>query len=587
MQDWNFKLLFNDENEFLKAINELNKELTELTKLEGKLNKKENFIKFLKGSTNLEIKLENIYIYASMQYDQNQKDVNALARYDKVLKLLNEINEKLSFQDAELSSLNKEDLFKYLEEEHLDSYKYMIDRLFLNKDHILDKKSEGIIASYDGVLRGYNHLYDKLAVADNYNKEVTLSDNTKITLTESNYRYFLQTLEKQEDRKLVFEAIFEYYYKHRQTFAGIYDGILSSLKVNKNIRGYNSILESQLGPKGIDKNVFLSLIETTLNNTDDVKRYYELRRKYFKLTKIHTYDRFKPFRISNKKYTYEEAKALFLETTKKVGGKFYENSVKVLEEGRIDVLPKDGKRTGAYSTGSYTNGPFILLNHNETLDSVFTLAHEAGHSMHTLFSNQNNPYETANYEIFVAEIASTFNEALLLDHLMSKDLDKDTKISLLEMQIDNILSTFYRQSLFATFEYEASKLVEANKAITYEALSAIMVDLYQKYYGIDIKEEKYKEYVWAYIPHFFHSPFYVYQYATSFAASQALYLKCKEEGEVAFKKYLGLLKAGGSDYPVNLVKQAGVDLTKKDAFLSVTKRLHELVVLIEELLQND
>ena len=385
-------------------------------------------------------------------------------------------------------------------------------------------------------------------------------------------------------RRKVFEAIFKFYEEHKQTFASIYNGIMQSEYANVKNRNYNSILESHLDINNIPKEVFLTLINTTKANTAPIKKYYELRRKYFNLAKIHTYDRFLQFKKTNNKYSYDDAKEIFFKAVKKIGGEFEKKAHLVLEEGRVDVLPSDGKRSGAFSTGSYEKGTFIMLNHTGNLDSVFTLAHEAGHSMHTMFANENQPYATSNYVIFVAEIASTFNESLLLDYLLSKDLDDDTKIVLLQQEIDNILSTFYRQALFADFEYQAHNLVEANKPITYSNLSQIMKDLYQTYYGIDLTEEKYKEYVWAYIPHLFNSPFYVYQYATSYAASQAIYQKVKNNEKNALDDYLRLLKAGGSDYPVNLVKKANVDLTTKEPFMAVVNRLEELVDRLEHIL---
>ena len=461
---------------------------------------------------------------------------------------------------------------------------YYFDKLFKSRQHVLEAKIENILGEYSGVLRNFNQMHDILAVADNREREVILSNGDKILVSEANFRNYLETLPKQEDRRKVFESVFKFYADHKSTFASIYNGIMQSELVNMKLRHYNSILESHLDINNINKEVFLTLINTTRENTSDVKKYYELRKKYFNLKEIHTYDRFLNFAKSDKTYNYEEAKKLFFNAVKKIGGEFEHKAHEVLAEGRVDVLPQDGKRTGAFSTGSYEKGTFIMLNHTGNLDSVFTLAHEAGHSIHTMFSNEYQPYETSNYVIFVAEIASTFNESLLLDYLMGEDLDRNTKICLLQQEIDNILSTFYRQALFANFEYEAHKLVEEGKPVTYAALSQIMKDLYLDYYNIDLNNEPYKEYVWAYIPHLFNTPFYVYQYATSYAASQAIYQRVKNKDKEALNEYLNLLKSGGSDYPLNLVKKSGVDLTKRETFMAVVNRLHELVSELEDIL---
>ena len=266
---------------------------------------------------------------------------------------------------------------------------------------------------------------------------------------------------------------------------------------------------------------------------------------------------------------------------------FIETQKDAILDGYVDVNPNDGKRTGAYSSGMFGHHPFILLNHNETLDSVFTLAHEAGHSAHTIFSNSNQPMPIIVIIIFVAEIASTFNEHLLLDHLLSVAKTKDERVELLESAINGILATFYRQTLFATYEYKANELVKNNVPITEQSLSKIMIDLYKHYYDIDITKEPGKQYVWAYIPHLFYTPFYVYQYATSFSASLKIYENIKAKKEEAYENYVSMLKSGGSKFPVDQAKLAGADLTNKETFMAVVNRLNNLIDLLENELSLD
>ena len=276
---------------------------------------------------------------------------------------------------------------------------------------------------------------------------------------------------------------------------------------------------------------------------------------------------------------------MVLDACKSLGEDYYQHAYRALEDGRVSVYTTDGKRTGAYSTSLYKEGSFILLNHNDNLDSAFTVAHEAGHSIHSLYANEHQDEVNAGYTIFVAEIASTFNEQLFLDYVKSHSHSKNEKIVVLQQAIDNIISTFYRQTLFADYELQAHQLVEQKQPITAEALSNIMTDLYKKYYGISLKDEPYKENVWAYIPHFFHTPFYVYQYATSFAASLAIYENVKKDYK-NLDKYLEMLSMGGSTYPIEIVKTAGVDLTKPDAFLAVVHRMEELVEELKRLLEE-
>jgi oligoendopeptidase F len=286
------------------------------------------------------------------------------------------------------------------------------------------------------------------------------------------------------------------------------------------------------------------------------------------------------------KYPFETARNIFFEAIAHMDPKFVSHQKEALKDGFVDAYPQEGKRTGAYSSGLYGFHPYILLNHDETLDAVFTLAHEAGHSAHTLFSNENQPMAMADYTIFVAEIASTFNEHVLLDYLIKKATTKEQKIDLLESALDGIMATFYRQTLFATYEYEANKLVEQGVPITYQSLSKIMIDLYKHYYDLDITEENGKEYVWAYIPHLFYTPFYVYQYATSYSASLKIYDNVKKGVPHAMENYLGLLKSGGSDFPVNQAAKAGADLTDKKTFMAVIERFKDLIDQLEKVLEE-
>lgn len=583
--NWNYKLIYKTSEDFNKDLNSLVADALEIKKLAGKLNEKTYFKEYLKKEKKLELKLEKVAIYTNLNYSKDSKSITNQEMYSNTHKIFNDVFSILSFAEPELISLGEDKVNQFLDnDKDLIAYHYYFDKLFKSRQHVLEAKIENILGEYSGVLRNFNQMHDILAVADNREREVILSNGDKILVSEANFRNYLETLPKQEDRRKVFESVFKFYADHKSTFASIYNGIMQSELVNMKLRHYNSILESHLDINNINKEVFLTLINTTRENTSDVKKYYELRKKYFNLKEIHTYDRFLNFAKSDKTYNYEEAKKLFFNAVKKIGGEFEHKAHEVLAEGRVDVLPQDGKRTGAFSTGSYEKGTFIMLNHTGNLDSVFTLAHEAGHSIHTMFSNEYQPYETSNYVIFVAEIASTFNESLLLDYLMGEDLDRNTKICLLQQEIDNILSTFYRQALFANFEYEAHKLVEEGKPVTYAALSQIMKDLYLDYYNIDLNNEPYKEYVWAYIPHLFNTPFYVYQYATSYAASQAIYQRVKNKDKEALNAYLNLLKSGGSDYPLNLVKKSGVDLTKRETFMAVVNRLHELVSELEDIL---
>lgn len=583
--EWDLTLIYSSDDAWEKDFLELSEDVKQLESLKGQLHDVAGLKKYVKLDRVASNRLSKLYCYASFKHDLNQKEDQNKLMYQRIYSAYSEIVAKTSFIIPEILANGVDAVRKMVaSDKDLQVIKFKMEQLFRSQDYFLDAKSEAIMANYKESLGGFNNLYDALAVADNTSVEVVLTNGEKLLLTESNFQYYLQKLSKQEDRKIVFEAIFKFYNQHKSTFAGIYNGIMQAELAEVKNRKYSSILESKLYYNAIPKEVFTSLIETARNNTKAVKDYYELRKKFFKLDELHTYDRFLQFAKSSKVYTYEASKEMVLDACKALGDDFYQHACSALEDGRVSVFTKDGKRTGAYSSSLYDEGTFILLNHNDNLESAFTIAHEAGHSIHSLYSNENQSSENADYTIFVAEIASTFNEQLFLDYVMAHSKDKEEKIEMVQKAIDNIISTFFRQTLFANYEYLAHALVENHLPVTSNALDDIMKELYMDYYGIDLSKEQYKENVWAYIPHFFHTPFYVYQYATSFAASLAIYENVKSGNPQALKNYITMLSKGGSDYPVDIVKSAGVDLTKPQAFEAVIHRLEELTTQLKELL---
>lgn len=585
MNEWNLSLIYKTEEDFSREYQEFLKDIDKVSQLKGKLHSQEGLLEYDKVVTSTEEKLERLFCYASMKYDLNQKDIKSSEDYQRVFQAYNEWISKTAFLAPEILSCDKKMLFSYLNHEKLQKYKYKMDQLFRSRDFYLDAKSEELMANLKEATSGFNQLYDKLAVSDRLSVQVTLSTQEKLCLTESNFQYYLGILSNPEDRRIVFEAIYKFYEEHKNTFAAIYDGIMQTEYAEVKNRGYASILESHLYSNAIPNEVYLSLVETARTHTKPLKEYYQLRKKYFQLKTLHTYDRFLSFSQSDQVYSYEKAKEMVLEACKSLGEDYYQHAVRALEDGRVSVYTTDGKRTGAYSTSLYKEGSFILLNHNDNLDSAFTVAHEAGHSIHSLYANEHQDEVNANYTIFVAEIASTFNEQLFLDYVKEHSLSKEEKIVVLQQAIDNIVSTFYRQTLFADYELQAHSLVEQRKPVTADALGKIMENLYEDYYGISLREEPFKENVWAYIPHFFHTPFYVYQYATSFAASLAIYENVKKDAK-NLEKYIKMLSLGGSNYPIEIVKTAGVDLTKPDAFLAVIHRMEELLEELKVLLED-
>ncbi len=544
----------------------------------GKLADYDMFKRYFDLQREISIKAHKLYQYAALTSDLNRKDVSNAGRVQQCAHLLNELSRATAFQNPEVLALGEDVVDDFLaRDESLAEYRFPLKKLFHQKPHVLDEKSETLLANYQRVTSQGSQLYGALAVADNTSKEVTLKDGTTLTITQGNFRSYLADLEDPDDREAVFKAIFSHYETHKHTYAQMYNTVLQADVAKQLARNYDSTLHSYLFGNDIPLAVYENLVSVAKENTEPIKRYYALRKKALNLKKHRTFDRFMPLAKAKSKFKYDEATKLFFDSIDHLGDDFVAKAKDALKEGYVDVFETDGKQTGAYSWSALNEHPFILLNYDDTLNSVFTLAHEAGHSMHSLFSHEAQPVATQNYTIFVAEIASTFNEHMLLDYFIRTNQGTlDDKIALLQQAIDDILGTFYRQTLFAAYEFEAHKLAETGAPITYEALSNIMIDLYKHFYDIDISEEPGKAYVWAYIPHLFNTPFYVYQYATSFAASLKLFDMVKDDPR-KIENHMRLLKAGGDDFPVEQVKKAGVDLTTKDAFMGVVKRLNDLI----------
>lgn len=583
---WNLTYFYKNEEEFNNAFNELPKYIELLKSYNGKLNNEKDFVAYMLLTDEADEKLCKVFQYAHLKSDLNKKDVNAASTLQKVFLFLNNLMQATSFESPEILSIGLDKVMKFIDNNpEIESHRFSMEKLFHMNEHVLDETKEQLLSYYSSISESSSDLYDSLATSDRKPKTIKLSNGKKVMVTQGNWRALVTDSEKPSDRKKVFRAIFDYYEENKTTFAKIYQLSYQMDLANVKARKFDSILQSYLFRNNIPVSVYTNLVDVASNNNKSLKKYIQLRKKYLNLKNHYTYDRFLQLAHSDKKYTYDDAKELFYASIAFCPKDFQDKAHEVLREGFVDVYESDGKRTGAYSSSQPNLHPFILLNYSNTLDDVFTVAHEAGHSIHSLYAQEAQPANLQGYTIFVAEIASTFNEHMLLDYLMkSPTLSKDEKIMLLQKEIDEIMSTFYRQTLFAHYELEVSKLMEQDQPIDHEVLSNIMIDLYKKYYGLDIKKEVVKQYVWAYIPHLFHTPFYVYQYATSFAASFALYENVKQNKEGAFDKYVNLLKSGGSKYPIIQTKEAGIDLTSKNTFMAVVHRMDELVDELEKLL---
>lgn len=587
---WDLTLLYESEEDFKQDLNLVKDSyIPKLNSYEGKLSDENSLKEFLSLQREVSPILNKVAMFASMRSDLNKKDVKNATALQEVEYVFSLLNENLSFSEPELLNIGKDKIDSFLKNNSdFSDFDYYFDKLFNGAKYVLGNKEEKLLSYFSQLEGEGSTLYSQLSVADYLPKKVKLNSGEEIEVNLSNWTSIIPSLDDEEDRSKVFESLYSYYQEHKNIYGEIYNTVLQAEVSEVKARGYSSILQSHLFRNKISEDVFHNLIDVASNNNSGLKKYLNLKKEYLHLSKYHTYDRFLKLAKSEKKYTYQEAKDIFFKSIEKFPTDFKDKAVEVTKDGYVDVYHSLGKRTGAYSSGGENIHPFILLNFNGELEDVFTLAHEAGHSIHTLYSEEAQPVMKQDYTIFVAEIASTFNEHNLLDYLMkSGTLSRNDKITLLEKAIDEIMATFYRQTLFGHYEYNISLLASEGKPINHEVLSNEMVKLYKQYYGIDIEEEKVKKYVWAYIPHLFYTPFYVYQYATSFTASMLIYQNVKNNVEGAFDNYIKMLKSGGSTYPIEEVKLAGIDLTKKEAFLSVTSYMDELVDQLEKLLKEE
>ncbi len=586
---WNLTHIYKTQEDFEKDLDYAKKViLPGITELEGKLKNEEDLVKYFDLERKANEVLNHLGRFASRRSDLDKKDVKNLSDLAKIDNLFNDFGSADSYSTPEILSLGKEHREKFfINHPEYKDFDFQVEKIFRGEKFTLPAVEERLLSYYAPLEGSGSSLYSQLSVGDYTPKKITLSSGKEVEVNRSNWTSLEESLENPEDRKKVFLSLYSWYNEHKNTYGEIYNSVVQSELSERKARGYSSILQEHLYHNKIDESVFHNLVEAANENAEPLHKYYEIRRKYFGLDHHRSYDRFLSLAKSEKKYTYEEAKEIFFDSIKDYPEDYQKKAQDVLAEGYVDVYPRSGKRTGGYSSGSANVHPYILLNFNGDLEDVFTLAHEAGHSVHTLYSEEAQPLVKQDYTIFVAEIASTFNEHNLLDYFRkSKSLSKNDKIALLQKSIDQIVSTFYRQTLFAQYEYEISQKAEKGEPINYQVLSDERTKLYKAYYGIDITEEELKPLVWAYIPHLFYTPFYVYQYATSFTASMLIYKNFRSGTKDAFDNYLKMLKSGGSRYPIDEVKLAGVDLTKKEAFSAVTGRRKELVEELDKLLNE-
>lgn len=527
---------------------------------------------------------EKVYVYAQMKSHEDTTDAFYQGIADRADSLGTFISSANSFIVPGVLELPDEVLNEFIEEnEDLGFYSKYIEDVRRTKPHILSSDGEQLLAMAGEIANSPASIYNMINNADMKFPTIIDEKGQEIEVTKGRYIPLMESSDRRV-RKDAFDALYSTYKKQINTLAATLSANVKANIFNAKARKYSSAREASLFPDNVPVSVYDNLIEAVHNNLGLMHRYVSLRKKLLKLDELHMYDLYT--HIINDvqmEIPFEQS----VETVKKglevLGGQYMSDLKCGLSSSWIDVYENEGKRSGAYSWGCYDSHPYVLLNYTPTVDNMFTLAHEMGHAMHSFYSNSNQEYIYAGYKIFVAEVASTLNESLLMDYLLKNTTDKKKKMYLLNHYMESFRGTVFRQTMFAEFEKIIHEKAEAGEALTAELLSSIYHELNVKYYGPDMVVDNYIDYEWARIPHFY-SSFYVYKYATGFSAATSLSQQILTEGEPALDRYLEFLKSGGSDYPIELLKNAGVDMTSPVPVRDALKRFEEILDQFEELI---
>ena len=581
---WKVKDMYESVEDWEKELTAIRSIVDKVAEYEGKVVESAgSLLAVLSGLAEAGEKLGLAFNYAERLFDEDQTNTAHQAMNAKAYSAYAEMESRVAFVDPEILAAPQELLERYYEEsDELPLYRKQIEEIRRRKAHCLSAEMEKLLAMTAEMSQTPADAFSILSNADLVLPEIVDENGEKVRLTSGRYGQFIQSADRRV-RKDAFEAMYSTYKQFLNTFASLYNGNVKQQIFQAKARKYASTLEAAVDANHVSPDVYQNLIETVSQNLDKMHRYVSLRKKCLGTEDLHMYDIYTPMIPDMAKtISFEEAKETVLKALAPLGEDYVAKVKEGFENRWIDVYENQGKRSGAYSAGAYGCHPYVLLNYNGTLDDVFTLAHEMGHAMHSYYSNETQPYIYAEYKIFVAEVASTCNEALLIHDLMEKTEDKKEKAYLINYFLEQFRTTLYRQTMFAHFEQEMHQKVEQGETLTADVLCDAYYALNQKYYGEAMVSDDLIRYEWARIPHFY-TPFYVYQYATGFSAAIAISTKilAKEEGIV--EKYKAFLSGGCSMDPIDLLKLCGVDMEKKEPVEEALKVFEQYLTELEKL----
>ena len=581
---WDLTPMYATEKEWEKDVEDI-KELTKVvSSYEGKVTKSaKNLLSVLDHLSALMQKLDKAYQYSSRLFDEDQGNSKHQSMNQKMMSLWVDVSGKTAFIDPEILATDDNTISSYMkEEEGLKLYDKYIKEIRRLKDHTLSAEIEKVAAMTGEMAQAPEEIYDAFTNVDISYPSIKDENGEEVRITDGRFVHLLESSDRRV-RKDTFEAYYATYKKYLNTLAATYASEVKVRIFNSKLRGYSSNLEAAVDKNNVSPTVYKNLVESVNRNISKLHRYVSLRKKCLGVSELHMYDIYTPMiKDAAKELPFEEAQEIIKKALAVLGDDYVALLDEAFKNRWCDVYENKGKRGGAYSSCAYGTHPYMLLNYNNSLDAMFTTAHEMGHSMHSWFSNQAQPFIYSDYKIFVAEVASTCNEILLLEYLLKNCTDKKEKAYLLNHYLDSFKGTVFRQTQFAEFEMLTNEMQEKGESLNAENLCALYKEINERYYGKDMISDEEISYEWARIPHFYYN-FYVYQYATSFCAAVAIAERILKEGEPAVKEYKKFLSSGCTDAPVELLKIAGVDLTTGAPIDAALSKMGEIIDELEAL----
>ncbi|MDP4154207.1 MAG: oligoendopeptidase F [Bacillota bacterium] len=586
-ETWKLEDIFPSDQEWEKEFQEIKNMIPEVKKFEGKLAESaDTLYQALDEQNQLLERIGKLYAYSHMRYDQDTTNSFYQGLDDRMKNLYSQAASQLAYIVPEILSIDEGKINEFLKQKsELQLYKHALEELNLQRPHVLTAEMEALLAEAGEVMNASSNTFGMLNNADLQFPTIKDENGNDVEVTHGRYSRFLESSD-QRVRHDAFKAVYDTYGKFRNTFSSTISGNVKKDNFNARIRKYSSARQAALAANNIPESVYDNLIKTVNENLPLLHRYIKLRKKVLGLKELHMYDLYTPLVKDVKmEIKYDEAKEIVLKGLAPLGEQYLQVLKEGFENRWVDIHENKGKRSGAYSSGAYGTNPYILLNWQDNVNNLFTLAHEFGHSVHSYFTRKTQPYPYGDYSIFVAEVASTCNEALLNHYLLKTIDDEQKRIYLLNHYLEGFRGTVFRQTMFAEFEHLIHQKAQNNEALTADLLTKEYYDLNKKYFGeedIVIDEEIGLE--WARIPHFYYN-YYVYQYATGFSAATALSKQILEEGEPAVNRYIKeFLSAGSSDYPIEVLKKAGVDMSSPEPISNACKVFEEKLNEMEQLL---